>query len=373
MNWSLAFICTIILCLILLWSKSKEQFSDLKVLDQFADRVRASFGINDLPTNQKGKALKEFNENNKTEIRATVSPFVTRPRTNLMRYQSPDGLYSPRFSMFGRGEFGTIQCPESDAQNYAMRPILDYNVYMRMMNQLFNIISDNIPFEVPDKDPEVNADVPDKLAKKVKDFIKAKLDKGKDTIPDFKKYARADTWHGEQFVLTNERLFVYNFPEFQKVVASFTLQNPLRSMSTDIFAIVLLKDKKMYLQVIGTSTKLSQETDFYPGMNVPNKVGNVEYLSSREESAEPQWIYANTINNQTFNLVGMHEADESNNILIPGGIPDEYKNIIERCDQGYIMDNYNSSQGPRFGGTSSNSIYQAPDIYTRDGVIQTFV
>ena len=144
-----------------------------------------------------------------------------------------------------------------------------------------------------------------------------------------------------------------------KYVVTFTLYNTLRSSSIDVIAIVIESNKKLYLKYINFATR--DPTNYVEGVNVSTGID-----SSQAQSAKPVWIYGNTIENRTFNVRGFHDADESKNILITGGVPNEFKDVLEKCDQGYLL-NPDSMDGPRFkGGYGNNDATMTAPVHLPD-------
>lgn len=304
------------------------------------------------------------------KIDLLYSPIICRPSEHSGRtYSSPctNELYPMATSPFGKGEMASPCNPEIEARYYAMRPIVHAETYDKMLEILFKHIIDKVPEDIPIDnliyaDEFCNGD----CYKEVMEFISNKIQKSTQEIKIFKDYAKNDTWGGEKFVTMNEKLYSFSnhdnsslttqqrakiarygkLPGPKKFVASFTLFNLHRYTSTDIIAIVYSKNDKYYLDYIDFSTKVNNKDDGgvqgqYMGNSI-KKVGTINLNNSDipENDDNPNWIYGNTIHNKTFNAQGFYDAENpENNILIPGGIPDKFKKVLENCDQSSLMEN----------------------------------
>lgn len=322
---------------------------------------------------------------NKLEkIDSLYSPFVTRPRdTVALKYNGncKNELFPSQTSKFGKGEMASPCCPDIEGRYYGMRPILNPEVYQDAVQLIFNKIerSEKFPKDFDKKVSKLiyqnefcNGDSYSSVMK----FIFDKINQTKNSIEFFKKYAKADTWGGEQFAYLNEKVFMFTeqnpavFSEQEQAkrarrkgrydtryIVSFTLYNTLRSNSLDTTAVVVHIDGKYYITNIRFTTNTKVKDDV-KGFELNSEIDQGDGVS-----VTPNWIYGNTIENTTFNVRGFHDPVESNNILIPGGIPEEYIDVIEKCDQAYLM-KPEGGAGSRFkGGYQSNNTEFVAPVY----------
>lgn len=314
------------------------------------------------------------------KINSLYSPFIIRPPDIISRNSCGDPTKTGDLYTTTKGAFPCKT--EVEGKYYAMRPILNPDTYQEMISILLESCVDKEDFDQTKYKYPNEFSTGDSYTNVMR-FILDKLNKSKTQLEIFKEYAKNDTWGGEQFAYLNEKVFAFTEspPEGSqqqqaidarksskiptKYVISFTLHNTLRSSSIDIVAIVFFDGKKYHLVYINFATESPQNegiTSFSFGNFKSGSVSgpNKEY---ELEQSTPQWIYGNTIENKTFNLKGFHDPDGKHNFLIPGGVPEEYNDVLEKCDQGYLLNPANSV-GDRFeGGYQSNSSVQSPNVY----------
>ncbi len=324
------------------------------------------------------------------KVNSLYSPIICRPPEHSgLSYtgQCTNVLYPKSPSPFGKGEMTAPCNPSTEAKYYAMRPLLNPHSYNSMLEHLFQHITEKVPSSInQEKLQYQNEFCAGQCYTDVMRYIMLKINQAKNNLNIFKEYAKADTWGGEQFAFVNEQVFMYtnknynnlsqqdqaklarynNIPGPKKYVVTFTLHNTLRTTSTDIVAI-LIEDKGQYfLKYIDFATK--KPSQWVKGTSISTKAGNSAGINLNNadlppEQNTPSWIIGNNIENTTFNLKGFHDADESKNILIPGGVPDEFKAVLERCDQASLM-RPAGTQGDRFkGGTGSNVTNMEAPVY----------
>jgi len=267
-----------------------------------------------------------------------------------------------------------------------MRPLLTSHGYEAMLETLFEHITDPSPSSIDQNElVHQNEFCNGECYTQVMKFIMHKINNAKESLEIFKQYAKADTWGGEQFAFVNEQVFMYtknpqtgteqdqakkarynNINGPKKYIVTFTLYNTLRTTSTDIVAIIIEDKRQYYLDYINFATK--KPSNWVQGQHISTKAGSSPGINLNNNNLPPEqneisWIYGNNIENTTFNLKGFHDPDESKNILIPGGVPEEFKNVLEQCDQAYLMKPA-GTQGDRFkGGTGSNVINMEAPVY----------
>lgn len=316
------------------------------------------------------------------KVNSLYSPIICRPpeHSGLTYSGKCTGILYPKTpSPHGKGEMTAPCNPHIEAKYYAMRPLITSENYHKMLEILFKSITQ----EYEDKEEKwfQNEFCNSECYSDVMKFIMKQINTAKNELGIFKEYAKNDTWGGEQFAFLNENVFSFTTKDYQtlseqdrakaarynkmlgpkKYIVTFTLHNTLRSSSTDIVAIVFQKEKKMILSYINFATK--KETNPFESAQVTNKSGNIITGLSPPQQNTPSWIYGNNIENVTFNLKGFHDPDENKNILIPGGVPSEFKEVLQKCDQASLMKT-SGNQGTMYkGGTGPNATNMASPVY----------
>jgi hypothetical protein len=323
------------------------------------------------------------------KVDSLYSPIIIRPREiNSQRFNGkctnelyPQGIriaFKPKGLNIAKGYMGETNA-KIGAQFYAQRPLLNPDQYYNMLQLLLDHI--NTKSNVPDYIPKELFIHQDQFSQgntfsNVMKFIMKRINTSKNEVKELKEYASHDTWGGEHFAFTDQKLFSYsryntNTEELQenaiqsrksseprKLVVNFNLYNTLRNISTDVIATVYFAHGKYYFDHIEMTTK--KETVPWTPVNFGTKSGNIN-LNNGETQHKPDWIYGNTLENQTFNSKGFHDSDEQNNIFIKGGIPDEYTNFIRQSDvkNSYWTKYYNAQNlkgGPLFPETSTSKL-----------------
>jgi hypothetical protein len=303
------------------------------------------------------------------------SPIIIRPReinAQVYKGKCTNPLY-PMASKDGKGEMG-FPNSKIEASFYAQRPLLNPDQYYKMIEQLFTTMRKYK--QLPKKINESLFIYPDQFSQgdtfsNVMKFIMKLINKSKKETKAMVEYANIDTWGGEQFAFTDQKVFSFarykqngtemeqareaKMNEPKRLIVNFNLYNTLRNISTDVLASVFYIDGKYYFQDIHMTTK--KDTNFIKGHNLDNGI-NLNYSDSRQPV--PQWIFANTIENQTFNNKGFHDPNDQN-IYIKGGIPDEYKSFINNKDfiYSYWTKYYNAQNlpgGPLLPNTSTSKL-----------------
>lgn len=330
------------------------------------------------------------------KLNSLYSPFITRPEDLYAHSYSGrcrDPLYPKTPSPFGKGELTGPCCPDVGGRYYGQRPILTPQTLNDMIREIFRHITQKVPKRVDQKSLKYqnqfcNTDSYTNIMK----YVLNKINMAQAELKIFRDYAKADTWGGDQFAYLNEQVFMFTeqnpnkYSEQEqarraqkkisrgmdtKYVLTFTLYLPLRSLSLDTTAIVIEHQNKYYLKYIDFTTKeadISQDPSRPKNTNIAGfKSGEVFLPDGNSdlppEQNTPNWIYGNSIENKTFNLKGFHDPDESKNILIPGGVPEEYDSVLTKCDQSDLMLPAGST-GKRFkGGYQNNSNKFVAPVY----------
>ena len=310
------------------------------------------------------------------------SPFITRPKDLYAHKYDKVGqgrctneLYPKASSPFGKGEITGPCKPDTGGKYYGQRPILNTSTLQSMIKEIFKSITTKVPKEVKQKkliyqnqfsnaSMETNGQEVDSYTSVMK-YILNQINRAQNNLQIFKDYSEADVWGGDTFAYLNEEMFMFTEQDPSKYnqqtqamrarkaskkdtkyVVTFTLYLPLRSMSLDTTAIVIEHKGKYYIKYINFTTEqgVSAEGPLEGDEDTPEGVNLGEFKSGSvmqpnmgglpPSQNTPNWIYGNSLENKTFNLKGFHDPDESNNILIPGGVPDEYN---KACDMFFAM------------------------------------
>jgi hypothetical protein len=305
------------------------------------------------------------------KIGSLYSPIIVRPADAMEEVYTgncTNELYPKAASPFGKGEMVAPCDPTIEANYYAMRPILQPEVYNKMIAKLFKAITQKVPPSIPiDSLKFTDEFCNGECFTDVMKFIMGRINKAKNTLKVFKEYAKNDTWGGEQFAFLNQKVFSFSnhdnsslteqeraklarygkLPGPKKFVVTFTLHNTLRSSSIDVIAIVYSQNDKYYLDYIDFATR--KPTNELRGTQINKKNGNIILENVTKGDNGPIWIYGNTIQNNLFNLKGFYDSEHpENNILVPGGVPEEFKQVLDKCDRSYLLEPANTQA--RFQG-----------------------
>jgi hypothetical protein len=354
---------------------------------------------NDFPTNKPDFVRSEYTPVDATSnVPSLYSPFIIRPPDIISRKltnKCSGNAYSARTSNYGSGDMGQVCCPENEARNYAMRPILTPDAYHSLIENIFTTIKDQVPKGLISKNlvNEHEFGNNDNFSEIMK-FVIHKINQAKDTLPIFKQYAKNDTWGGEKFVFINEQLFMFTeedpnkyseqeqaiiarskFVKPAKYILTFTLVNTLRSISTDVIAIVYSEKGKYYLSSINFATasvtddEKNKTNSGLDGFSFDGFKGHGINLNSEkmpEGAVPPDWIFGNTIENETFTSDGFHSPDSSKNVSISGGVPKEFDEFLNKCDQGYLTPQRNPQSTEFPGGYQNNNIDNGADVHYKN-------
>jgi hypothetical protein len=311
------------------------------------------------------------------------TPIICRPPERYgKRYSGrcTNELYPKNSSPYGKGEFVGPCNPEILAKYYAQRPLISPDAYYNKLQELFNACIDKVPKDIPINNINYpiafcNENTEPKLMK----FIKDKLAKAKNELPSWRAYAKNDTWGGEQLAFWNEKITAFStndtseFSEerlvnlakrnqisgIKRYIVTFTIQNTLRSASTDVIAVVFERANKLYLGTLEFAT-INKSLFSDPDPNVPHaydleskKPGgiNLNNANLNPSNNVPSWIYGNTLENKIFNSQGFYDAvHPERNIVIPGGVPEQFAEVLKNHDQGYLQPPYDAFSFNRVQG-----------------------
>lgn len=323
----------------------------------------------------------------KVRANSLYSPIVCRPPEHYgLEYSGrcTNELYPQQTSPFGKGEMAKPCQPSVEAKYYAQRPIINPNVYEKMLDELLQSIQEPVPakYNIDDMVHPLEF-CPGDCYTNVMKYIMEKINFAKKHLPVFKNYAKNDTWGGEHYAFWNEKVFVFtkhseaglnqqqraerarynrDAGEPRKYVVTFTLHNTTRSSSTDLVATVYEFENRKYLTRIDFASRLHGDPNAPDGVYIPRagiRNGFVNLNNNHLPVPEvPQWIFGNTIENRTFNVNGFHDPDPSKNILIPGGVPPEFENYLDNHEQAYLLKGGTAMRLP--GGYNGNVVY--PDL-----------
>lgn len=318
----------------------------------------------------------------KTEkLDSLYSPFVIRPKeTNYLTYTQncPYQLF-PEGNPDGKGEMGSTNA-YLEAKYYAQRPLLTSEQYYDMVQELFDYMN-NHRKKMP-KDINLNLYIyPEEFSQESDQsgqvsiysdsmkYIMKLINDSKLKVKSMKEYAKVDTWRGEHFGFVDQKIFSFsryndqdlneqerarkareNTNEPKLVVVNFSLHNLTRSISSDVIVTLFYYGKQYYLIDIRFTTK--KPTDLIKGVSIDSsKTGNINLNNQGIPlNNGPQWLYANTIENQFFNEKGYHDPF-GNNFYIQGGIPEEFKTFIqnEQFKNASLPEWYNGQANPPLG------------------------
>lgn len=319
------------------------------------------------------------------------SPFVIRPREiNALEYsgQCTNELFPHQTSPSGKGEMGSPNA-YVEARYYAQRPLLNPDQYYKLIENMLQYIRNsysNVPNSI-NKELFIHQDEfsEGNTYSNVMKFIMNIINQAKKKTKSMVEYAKVDTWGGENFAFIDQKVFSFSrysndtlsdtagrgdFAEIEqerakfartskepkKLIVNFNLYNTLRNISTDVLAEVFYLHGKYYFSDIQITSK--KETNHIKPVSISmNKTGNINLNNNDlpgNRGPTPQWIYANTMENQTFNSKGFHDPN-GENIFIQGGIPEEFKEIVKADPNAYMTKTYNAQDlpgGPLFAQTN---------------------
>lgn len=277
-------------------------------------------------------------------------------------------------------------CSEENAINYhAMRPIISPNKYNENLRTMFKAIIDKSgPFRgsgpQDDQYSTVDSDVfCTESQKAIMSWLMQKIALQVSKMPEMQ---RNGPWKSERFYDNDVLMYQYANPDsstYFKII--FNLYNPLRSVSTMVYATVymvngepslvdmdLINNESMddYMAPrngFGSITGHNVDSNFKsgPGIVEPEPLGFTntpegqhmweEYYKKDPNSID--WTYMNTLEVQKFNKEGFHSNVPGDNIKIEGGVPEGLKKALRtsNCKEANLM----SCMTPGFTGITGPS------------------
>jgi hypothetical protein len=233
-------------------------------------------------------------------------------------------------------------CSEEDAINYhAMRPLVNPNTYNMWLEKLFYTVVEGHNKELPIQNDVWSSVFCDNSKSSIMNFMMEKVAKGVSLIPEMHKNG---SWGVEQFYWTDAKLFQYVEPglgTYYRIL--FNLYNPLRSVGTEVQAVVFMNPEKpadLSLKYMGFVNQLEwkmdgQSIDGVSGFNVAPAGRNPQIdIETEIETPQPTdvgWLYGNTLLDQQFNQYGFYE--EGSNVQIESGVPESLKKRIKTFEQ----------------------------------------
>ena len=288
-------------------------------------------------TKKNSHEVKTFSPENKEKKynQKFYSHIVKRPIEKAVRNYTDNctnALFPNATSSFGKGETTTPCDPSVESNYYAARPILNSNTYHEKLEHLFKYIEEETEYDDSKlvKQDEFSNENDYKASL---DYLMKKIKETQEILPLFKDYAKNDTWKGEDFFHINEKIFIFgpkensetdqreNSENDKKFVISFTLYNTLRSVSTDIVAVLLFVNGRFIIKSIKFASKKSEK--WVDGVNVGKKM-----CIGTDCINQP---FGNTIENESFNCKGFKSEIDLENYTIKGGVPEELMEILQQC------------------------------------------
>lgn len=238
---------------------------------------------------------------------------------------------------------------------YQMRPIMEPKYYNQILMKMFNLIvynstgldnTQDIPYGTADYGAVScgSGTSPD-------DIMKILMGHVANAVAEMPEMHRNGSYNTEQFHYTDPDMYKFMGPEdeiYYQIL--FNLYNPLRSVSTYVYATIQVNDNKVFIYRLSfVNNKLWTTTEDMPdvdsnGTRIENfnlgPVGN-RTISAVPHTLEPgvntmPWLYANTLLDQQFNKYGFYDniGGVNNNIEITKiGVPDSLKQRISNVQK----------------------------------------
>lgn len=289
-------------------------------------------------------------------------------------------------------------CSEENAINYhAMRPIISPREYNNNLYKLFEAIKDkNGPSngKGPNNNQYSKVDTAvfcTETQKSIMSWLMQKIALQVSKMPEMQKNG---PWKTEMFYDTDVQMYQYVNPDkttYFKII--FNLYNPLRSVSTMIYAtIYLVKDKPSlvdidfinketmedytnsqngYGPITGYNFTTSTNSTGAMDIILPEEIGFENSPEGRKQwekhyKKNPNqfdWNYMNTLEVQKFNKDGFYSNVSSDNINIEGGVPESLKKVLRHsnCNNANLL----SCMTPSYNGigaVSAKALNEGKDI-----------
>jgi hypothetical protein len=275
-------------------------------------------------------------------------------------------------------------CSEDNAINYhAMRPLISPSQYNNNLKKMFKgIIDKKGPFRSngPNDDQYSKVDTAVFCTESQKAIMSWLMQKIALQVTKMPEMQRNGPWKYEMFYDTDVLMYQYINPDsttYFKII--FNLFNPLRSVSTMVYATVFIVNGDPSLVDIDFVNNESMDDYMAPqngfgaitahnvnssfdsvggGMDIidPEPLGFTNTPEGQQMwedyyKKDPNnfdWNYQNTLEVQEFNKEGFHSNVPSENIKIEGGVPESLKKALRtgNCKEANLM----SCTTPKFTG-----------------------
>ena len=272
-------------------------------------------------------------------------------------------------------------CSEDNAIKYhAMRPLVSPKQYNLNLKKMFRgIVDKKGPFRGgggPNDDQYSKVDTAVFCTESQKSIMSWLMQKVALQVTKMPEMQRNGPWKYEMFYDTDVQMYQYVNPDsstYFKII--FNLYNPLRSVSTMVYATVYLVGGDPSLVDMDFVNSESMEDYMAPqngfgGISGHNLVGGIvnpepigfantpegQQMSDdyyRKDPNQFDWNYMNTLEVQKFNKEGFYSNVPSDNIKIEGGVPDGLKKALRTssCKEANLM----SCMTPAFTGITGPS------------------
>ncbi len=321
---------------------------------------------------------------------------IVRPFDSISDQISSDSCNGPCYT----GRKYQTWCNEENAMNYhAMRPIISYSEYLKNVQKMFTMIKDPITEEVPNIiSPEYTTVFCTETQKSIMDWLMTKMAVAVSKMPEMQ---RNGPWKSERFYETDVKLFQFVNGDTNIYQVLFNLYNPLRSMSIQVIATVLVREVKgsqmpflMNIRFVSEPNmtdyqssangfgpinghNISSTNDSYKTMNIipfnplglpDSPEGLKEYGQNwKDDPNQFDWTYQNTLEVQKFNKYGFYSNDKKDNVKIQGGVPDSLKMALSKCSETQLSDCFKSAYTGFTGSISAKSLNDSIGLKKIDG------
>jgi hypothetical protein len=309
---------------------------------------------------------------------AGYSPFILRPHNNVQvprEIKRDDGTYtSCNWPSFAGSKYQEWCDPDIATKYFMFRPNMAPRYYDQIVQKMFNKVVKDSTGLSNTRDITYNdnqwAAVDCGSGTTAQAIMRTLMIKIATAVSQMPEMQRNGTYGSEQFHFTDESMYkVYSGPAdamFYHVM--FNLYNPLRNVSSRVYATLQVKDSApgtpddiSVYRLAYVNDKLWTATDDAPGTGIENY--NISQSSITlphsylTDPTEVKWIYGNTLLDQEFNEHGFYNK-ESNIKLKNIGIPDSLKGriaynekyntetLFEPGKVGYTGITPNASKGP---------------------------
>lgn len=291
-------------------------------------------------------------------------------------------------------------CSEDNAIKYhAMRPLIGPNKYNDNLRKMMKAIID-VHMESPSDDQYSKIESAVFCTESQKTIMSWLMQKIALQVTKMPEMQRNGSWKYEMFYDTDVLLYQYINPKDPKnpyFKVLFNLYNPLRSVSTMVYATIYVNKGTPQLIDMDFINNESMNDYMDPqnglgaingynlepshmGIDLPGILGyddspNGHKLAKENYMKDPNqfdWNYKNTLEVQKFNKDGFYSNVPEENITIDGGIPDSLKQAIKtsKCKDSNLM----NCVTPNFTGITTDNNYAKLDgsiknVYTNPNLV----